>query len=206
MKRLIRCVALALLAVSCGSSPAPTTVTTSTTTTTIPALVSLTGTVSALGGARLSGATVRISDGANAGASTTTDGSGAYRFDNLTRSNANVFASAPNYDTTGSGLFLDGTRALNFTLRTTQPFTRTGSGANVFDLPTYITRVRIVGDYNGSCENFIIHIAGRGVVNEILGTCSVGSGRHFEGTYVTSGGVVEVLNSSGITWTFTEVR
>jgi hypothetical protein len=85
-------------------------------------------------------------------------------------------------------------------------FTRSGTGASVFDLPTYVTRVRITGDYAGFCENFIVHIAGRGVVNEILGTCSNGSGPHFDGTYATSGGQVEVLNSTGISWTFTELR
>lgn len=86
-------------------------------------------------------------------------------------------------------------------------FTRGGTGANVFDMPTTVTRVRIQADYGGSCENFIVHIGGRGVVNEILGSCSVAtSGRHFDGTFVTTGGVVEVLSSSGISWSFTEVR
>lgn len=85
-------------------------------------------------------------------------------------------------------------------------FTRTGTGANVFDMPTNVTRVRIVGDYSGSCENFIIRIAGKGVVNEILGSCSIGIGSHFDGTFLTTGGVVEVLNSNGISWSFTEVR
>jgi hypothetical protein len=85
-------------------------------------------------------------------------------------------------------------------------FTRGGTGANVFDMPTTVTRVRIQADYGGSCENFIVHIGGRGVVNDILGTCSVASGRHFDGTFTTTGGVVEVLNSSGISWSFTEVR
>lgn len=85
-------------------------------------------------------------------------------------------------------------------------FTKVGTGANVFDMPTYITRIRIQATYPGSCENFIVHIAGRGVVNEILGTCSIGLGRTFDGTFLTSGGVTEVLFSNGLTWTFTEVR
>lgn len=85
-------------------------------------------------------------------------------------------------------------------------FTRNGTGASVFDLPTYVTRVRITGDFGGFCENFIVHIAGRGVVNAILGTCGVGSGPHFEGTFATSGGQVEVLESTGVAWSFTEIR
>lgn len=85
-------------------------------------------------------------------------------------------------------------------------FTRSGTGASVFDLPTSVSRVRITADYGGFCENFIVHIAGAGIVNEILGTCGTGSGPHFGGTFSTSGGRVDVLNSTGITWTFTEVR
>ena len=85
-------------------------------------------------------------------------------------------------------------------------FTRTGTGANVFDMPTYVTRIRIQGSYSGNCENFVVRIAGRLIVNEILGTCSVASGRNYDGTFVATGGVTEVVLSTGITWTFTEVR
>ena len=81
-----------------------------------------------------------------------------------------------------------------------------GAGDNVFDMPTYIRRVRIDGFYGGRCQNFVVRIAGRLVVNEILGNCSVALGRDFTGTYVTSGGVVEITNASGVQWTFTEVR
>jgi hypothetical protein len=91
-------------------------------------------------------------------------------------------------------------------INNTPLLTKTGSGANVFDMPTSVSRVRNVGDYSGNCENFIIHIANRSVVNEILGSCSVASGRHYEGTFVTSGGVVEVLSSTSISWSFTELR
>lgn len=85
-------------------------------------------------------------------------------------------------------------------------FTRSGMGANVFDMPMTVTRVRIFGDYAGTCENFIIRIAGRAIVNEILGSCSIASSRHFDGTFLTTGGIVEVLNSVGISWTLVEVR
>jgi hypothetical protein len=44
------------------------------------------------------------------------------------------------------------------------------------------------------------------VVNEILGSCSIGIGRRYEGVHLTGGGVVEVKSSSGINWTFTEER
>ena len=83
-------------------------------------------------------------------------------------------------------------------------FTRSGTGANVFDMPTTVRWVRITADYGGFCENFFVHIVGRSVVNETLGTCS--SGSHFEGTYATTGGTAEVTGSTGVAWTFTEVR
>lgn len=87
------------------------------------------------------------------------------------------------------------------------PFRRTGSGANVFDIPSYVSRIHITADYGGSCENFIVHIAGRSVVNEILGRCSVGIGPHYDGTHlITGGGVTEVKFATGVNWSFEEVR
>jgi len=86
-------------------------------------------------------------------------------------------------------------------------FRRTGSGANVFDIPSYVTRIHITGDYGGSCENFIVKIAGRLIVNEILGRCSIGIGPRYDGTHlITAGGTAEVTNSSGVNWVFEEVR
>lgn len=73
-------------------------------------------------------------------------------------------------------------------------------------MPTYISRVQIVGTYGGRCQNFIVRIAGRLIVNEILGTCSIAIGPRYEGVHLTRGGVVEVTNASGVSWAFTEVR
>lgn len=84
-------------------------------------------------------------------------------------------------------------------------FTATGSGDNVFDMPTAVSRVKITGDYPSRSTNFIVKIGGRLIVNELLGT-SWPNGPHFEGTYVTTGGTTEITNSSGVAWTFTEVR
>lgn len=86
------------------------------------------------------------------------------------------------------------------------PFTRSGSGPTVFDMPTGITRVRITGNKPGSCENFIIWIGGRLVVNEIIGTCSIGIGPNYDGTHLVSGTVVEVRSSIGVNWTITEIQ
>lgn len=96
------------------------------------------------------------------------------------------------------------------TTTTTVPppiFVRSGRGANVFDMPTYVRRIRIEATYGGRCENFVVRIAGRLVVNEILGNCSVaGNGRDYDGTFATTGGVTEITFSNGIDWLFTELR
>lgn len=74
----------------------------------------------------------------------------------------------------------------------------------VFDMPTTVSRIRITGTYPGSSSNFMVDIDGRSVVNEIIGTSEVPPSS--DGIYLTGGGVVAITNSSGVAWTFTEVR
>lgn len=108
---------------------------------------------------------------------------------------------------TVTGDHTSGGPALNISgtgFNTAPLFTRSGTGDNVFDMPTSVTRVRITGRYTANSSNFIVRIAGRLIVNELLGTAW--NQVDFAGTYVTSGGVVEITNSSGVAWTFTEVR
>jgi hypothetical protein len=133
---------VALVALSsCGSTKPPTAPSNPT--------VSLFGTVTAEGGVKLSGATVRIGDGVNAGQSTTTNESGEYRFDGLVASNGNVSAIAGGYDSVITGIYIDGRQPLNFTLRTSVPWSKAGIGGAMFDMPTYIKRVQIIGTYTG---------------------------------------------------------
>lgn len=82
-----------------------------------------------------------------------------------------------------------------------EPFTRSGSGNFVFDMPTDVTRVRIFGRWSGNgTSNFIVHIGGRGVVNAILR-----NGNPYEGVHLVTGGVVEIVSSENIVeWRFTE--
>ena len=83
-------------------------------------------------------------------------------------------------------------------------FSKTGTGDTVFDLPSSVTRIQIQATYNGNSSNFIVHIAGNLIVNELLGSSykSVNS----DGTYLLiGGGTVEVTNSSGVLWTFTAI-
>lgn len=86
-----------------------------------------------------------------------------------------------------------------------QIFFASGIGDNVVDIPVYVKRIRIHGTYPGYSSNFIVYIAGHLVVNELLG---VGWGATtFDGTYlINTGGTAEIKSSSGVSWTFTEVR
>ena len=71
-------------------------------------------------------------------------------------------------------------------------------------MPTTIRRVKITGDYSKYSSNFIVHIGGEHIVNELVGPWY--DQVDFSGTYLTNGGVVEIMSSSGVHWTFTEVR
>jgi hypothetical protein len=84
-------------------------------------------------------------------------------------------------------------------------FRRSGSGDTVFDMPVDVARIHIVGTYNGFSSNFIVKIGGRLIVNELLGT---GWGQtRYDGTLLTGGGgTVAITNSSGVSWSFEEVR
>jgi hypothetical protein len=84
-------------------------------------------------------------------------------------------------------------------------YLKSGTADNVFEMPARVTRIRIQGNFDGSSSNFVVKIAGRLVVNEILGTAS--NIRTFDGTYLlVGGGIVEITDSSGNSWTFTEVQ
>ena len=194
-----------LTLVACGGKNGSTPTAPSTPTPATPSIVSLTGTVRSNSGAGISGASVRITDGANAGRSTATTSSGAYSLTGLTPSNANVFVSAGCYADTGKGVYINGTNSLDFTMDPAPAWSAAGSGDTVFDMPTCVARVRIVGRYTGYSSNFIVKVGGRLLVNELLGT---GWGPTvYDGTLLTGGGgVTQITNSSGVSWSFTEVK
>lgn len=83
-------------------------------------------------------------------------------------------------------------------------FALSGTGDNVFTIPSYVARIRVTGDYTRNSSNFIVYVNSRLLVNELIGTGW--NSTHFEGTYLTTGGVTEIRSSSGVAWTFTEVR
>lgn len=90
------------------------------------------------------------------------------------------------------------TATADFTLLPETRWTRSGSGDTVFDMPTYIRRVRVVGTYSSYSSNFIVKVGGSLLVNELLGT-GWGTTR-YEGVLLTTGGVVAITNSSGVSW------
>jgi hypothetical protein len=207
VKRLL-VLMLAVFAGACGSSsPTAPTATATPPAAATPATFSLSGTVtSSTTGAAISGATVRIVDGANAGKSTSSASSGAYSFSGLAVAGQTVSASATNFVSLSKGVSTTSNQTLDFQLTPTPLFTASGVGDSVFTIPSTVSRIRIQATPGSSCQNFVVRIAGSLVVNVILGTCSVADARTHDGTYLTSGGTVQVTISSGVSWIFTEVR
>lgn len=84
-------------------------------------------------------------------------------------------------------------------------FSRSGVGDDVFDVPAYVSRVRITATYTGFSSNFIMRIGGRLVINELLGTGWTQTS--FAGNYLLEAtGAATVTNSTGVAWTITEIR
>lgn len=106
-------------------------------------------------GASVTGATVSIVDGPNAGTSTTTDMSGNYSFTVLQQSGFTVTASAANYMSQSEGVTLTSNRTLNFSLRP-QPMAIILNG-RVTDAatagPIAGAVVSINGRYRGTTDN-----------------------------------------------------
>lgn len=153
--------------------------------------------------AAVGGATVIVSGGTYNGRSSGTDGNGFFSIPGVAGT-FTLLAQRAGYNQGSRSVTMNGDTRADMTI--VPFFVRSGVGDNVFDLPSYVSRVRIQATYPGSCQNFIVRIAGRSAVNVILGTCSVADARAHDGTYVTSGGVVEILSSTGVQWTFTQVQ
>jgi hypothetical protein len=196
-------VVLASLIAGCNSSDGPSTPTAPTTPTApAPVATSLSGTVTSSTGGPVPGASVTITDGSNAGRSTTTATNGTYRIDGLTASNGNVFARAGGFDDDGRGAFISGATTLNFTLRAIF-FNISGARNSVIDLPRRSTRMIVFGRWSGTgTSNFIVRpVGGVSIVNAILRDANP-----YQGTHTTTGGPIEIISSENIVeWRFTEV-
>lgn len=82
-------------------------------------------------------------------------------------------------------------------------FARSGTGDTVFDLPTRASRYRIQATFAGASQNFIVRANESAIVNSIIGTSR--TPMNFDGTYALPGASrIEIRNSSGVSWSFTE--
>ena len=109
LRRLCAFALLSALAGCGGSSNTPTTPTV--TTFTLSGLVT-----DSITGKGISGATVSIGDGPNAGKAAVTDGSGNYNFSGLQQSGFTVNASVANYTALAKGVTLTSNQTLSFQL------------------------------------------------------------------------------------------
>ena len=144
-------------------------------------------------------ATVTMSDGS------TKAGSGTWRTSNSYVATVNSSGLVTGVGAGSVDIIFDNTAGKQGrkTLTVRSVWSYSGVGDDVFDMPTSVSRVKITGTYTGYSSNFIVYIGGDLTVNELLGT---GWGQtNFSGTYVTTGGVVQIEYSSGVSWSFTEV-
>ena len=128
----------------------------------------------------------------------TTDVKGVYKFDNLAAGNANVSASANEFPEAIAGVYINLGSTLDFQLEP-PPWTAKGNGSDVFELPAWVTRVRVEGEFEGQvgkCEALAVRFAGSSILNTTLGTCTNGI-RRYQGVHLMSGGgMVEMLAQS----------
>lgn len=82
-------------------------------------------------------------------------------------------------------------------------WSKSGYGDYAFDMPTYVKWVKITGSYTGYSSNFMVYVGGKLLVNELLGTGWKQT--YYTGVWATTGGAVQIKNSSGVSWSFTEV-
>ena len=171
--------------------------------------VTLTGMITTPGpsGLPVKGATVKILDGFNQGSTAVSDARGAYKFDNLRSGNANIAATAPQMSEAVAGVFIDGPTTLHFELVPPSTWTAKGFGSDAFEMPFWVTRVRILASTSAACENFGVRVGDRAVVsNIILGTCQSGIPQ-YQGVHFVPGGPVEVLSPTGaVSWSFEWTR
>ena len=144
----------------------------------------------------IGGATVSTLSAPNA----VTDGNGYYSMAGVLAGLVSLAVTAPRYNgTIISGISVNGDTRRDVTLA---PFwTRSGKGNTVFDMPATVMRVRIHGTWDRtSNSNFIVRVAGRLVLNEILRETITYDGVHL----LPGGGVTEIISSSAISWVFSQ--
>jgi hypothetical protein len=104
-----------------------------------------------------------------------------------------------------------GNAAINLTgtgIDSTPPlWTQSGTGDTVFRYADDCGARADPSHADHQLQNFVVLIGGASTVNVVLGTCDAADAPSLDGTYLTTGGgVVSVTISTGIPWTFTEIR
>ncbi len=157
----------------------------------------------------VSGATVTVVDGANAGRSGNTDGSGKYTIAALQPGGFTARARAPDYTEFSQGVTLASNQAVNFSLALIPAFSKSGTGSARFDMPMTVQRVRIQAAYQGNDDqDFVVDIHGSEVINVTLGTSYIASGNSYASTQSATppGGPIQIVTSASVSWSLTEVR
>jgi hypothetical protein len=160
----------------------------------------------ATSGSGLAAAEVVVLDGRFAGSTHTVGEDGTITLTGA-QGNLNMEAAHTGYRKARNGVGPCGstgcTATIDFALQRGNPWRRQGTGANVFDMPTDLRRVRIEAVYTGGGENFVVRVDDDLIVNTILGTRWPST--TYSGVHLVQGGVVEVRYSEGVRWSITQV-
>lgn len=152
-------------------------------------------------GRPLGSATVAVTSTTN---TSTTDGNGFFSIPGVAAGSVTMTVTAASYNRATETFTLPASDTRR-DIRIVPFWKANGVGNTVFDMPTSVTRVRIVGTYSASGSNFIVRVGGRLVVNEIIGTARTG-GPRYEGIHAVVGGAVEITNSRDVIWSFEQVQ
>lgn len=172
-----------------------------------PVTYSINATVQTIGGRGIADAVLLILEGHGAGQTFTASSNGTITLTDA-QGTIKIQATSPGCATrtrTVTAPSTSGqTKSVIFPLPTPGQtrWSRSGAGNTVFDMPRCIDRVHIDGTWNGTgTSDFIVYIDGDQVVNEDLSSRGV-----YSATHLTTGGIVEIVDSADISWMFTEVQ
>jgi hypothetical protein len=199
------------LGVACGSSSpsgSPSSTVTAPTTQT-PSTFTLNGTISlATTGTGASSASITILDGPNAGRTTQTDASGAYSLTGLRSAGFNVSIATPGFVTATRGVNLTSDTTLNVTLLSVTAWTMSGLGPSVFNIPNYVTTVRIEAFPGAHCQTFNVRAGAELIWSVVIGPCLNGDPHaSFSSIFpIAPGTEITIREHTDVSWTFTEVR
>jgi hypothetical protein len=190
-------------------------------TTPTPSTVTINGIVTdGTSGGVLPNILLQITDGANGGKSTRTDGAGGYTIGSVTPGSFTMSLMATSYIPQSRQVTVTSNSRIDFVMQRVAPapspapspgpapapgglWSVSGVGDNVFTMPSSVLRVRITGVYTAFSRNFIVWLNNRLLVNELLGT-AWGQTR-YEGVLLGGGGLVQIQHSNGVAWTMTQV-